>query len=110
LKSDPPLSNTLWVILKTNRGSKVALEIEIGYNKKRNQINFTPEKENGNGFFQKNIPSIGINEVRLWVSTRKNVRNAAGGGGLPSWMKPMTTPAAKRKIFVRIAVASISRI
>jgi hypothetical protein len=35
LKSDPPLSNTLWVILKTNRGSKVALEIEIGYNEKK---------------------------------------------------------------------------
>jgi len=68
------------VILKTNSGSKVALEIEIGYNEKRNQINFTPEKENGNGFFQKNIASIGINEVRLWVSTRKNVRIAAGGG------------------------------
>jgi hypothetical protein len=60
------------------------------------------------GFFIKNIPSIGINEVRLWVSTIKNVRNAAGGGWLPSWMKPMTTPAAKLKFFVRIAVAAIS--
>jgi hypothetical protein len=27
-------------------GPPVALEFEIGYNKKRSQINFTPEKEN----------------------------------------------------------------
>jgi len=56
LNGDPSLSDTLLIILKTNRGSKVALEMEIGYNEKRNQINFTPEKENGNGFFQKKHP------------------------------------------------------
>jgi hypothetical protein len=32
-------------------GPKVALEIEIGYNEKRNQINFTPGIETG--FFKK---------------------------------------------------------
>ena len=60
--------------------------------------------------FLKNIRAIGINEVRLWVSFKKNVRNAAGEGWQLNWMKPVTTPAAKLKFFVRIAAVSISRI
>jgi len=34
-----------------HKGAKVALRSEIGYNKKRNQINFTPGMETG--FFKK---------------------------------------------------------
>jgi hypothetical protein len=98
------------VILKTNRELKLPSGLKLDIIKKGTKLISHQKRRMETGFFKKNIPSIGINEVRLWVSTRKNVRNAAGGDRLPSWMKPITTPAARLKFFVRIAVAAISGI
>jgi hypothetical protein len=106
LKEYSTFAGTAPVIFKANKGLKLPLSLKLDIIKKTKLISHREWKR----VFQINIPSIGINEVGLWVSTGKNVRNAAGEDWMLNWMKPMTNPAAMLKIFVRIAVASISRI